>query len=65
MGLDAEGYHDGNPPKEIPFANGTAIWALDYDFPDGKIFYTDMASGIENIRYAPGHLVGCGYSSSH
>ena len=51
MGLDAEGYHDGNLPRQIPFANGTAIWALDYDFPDGKIFYTDMASGLENIRY--------------
>ena len=52
VGLDGDGNHNGEAPKVIPFANGTAIWALDFDFPDGKIFYTDMASGVENIRLA-------------
>ena len=51
VGLDSDGKPDDNPPKKIPFANGTAIWALDYDFPDGILFYSDIATGKEKIRY--------------
>ena len=51
VGLGNDGYPDGKPPKKIPFANGTAIWALDYDFPDGTLFYSDIATGNEKIRY--------------